>query len=148
MNNEQQMYGDNNTQNRPYGQLNTNRSLLKYVLYCIITLGFYQFVFFIGISTDINTIAGRYDRKKTMNYIVMLLLAVVTFGIAMIVWYHNISNRIGDEARRRGISSDFSASTFWLWFMLGSLILVGPFIYLHKLADTSNQIADHYNYYG
>lgn len=69
----------------------------------------------------------------------------ITFGIASIVWYHRISDRIGDELRRRGISYNFGASDFWLWNVIGSLIIVGPFIYLHKLAKAMNLLAEDYN---
>ena len=43
----QQFYG-------PVRQLNTRRGLLKLILLSIITFGIYPFVFFSGISEDIN----------------------------------------------------------------------------------------------
>ena len=52
---------------QPYGpvrQLNTRRGLLKLILLTIITFGIYPFVFFSGISEDINLIASRFDGKK------------------------------------------------------------------------------------
>ncbi len=48
----------------PAVQLPTNRSLLKFVLLSIITLGIYGLVVMTKISTEINTIAGPYDNKK------------------------------------------------------------------------------------
>lgn len=50
----QQFYG-------PVRQLNTRRGLLKLILLSIITFGIYPFVFFSGISEDINLIASRFD---------------------------------------------------------------------------------------
>jgi hypothetical protein len=136
-------------QGAPVGQLKTNRSLLKLILLSFITFGIYQIVVMSGISTDINVIASRYDGKKTMHFcLLMFLVAPLTGGIAMFVWYHRISNRIGDELRRRGISSDFNASTFWLWYVLGSLIFVGPFIYLHKMCNNMNELCMNYNVKG
>lgn len=54
------------TQNSPgpARQLKTNRSLLKYILLSIITFGIYGIVVMSNISSDINTIASRYDGKK------------------------------------------------------------------------------------
>lgn len=49
---------------------------------------------------------------------------------------------------RRGIAYDFDASTFWLWGVLGSLIVVGPFIYTHKLLKAMNLLAANYNIRG
>lgn len=48
----------------PAVQLPTNRSLLKFILLSIITLGIYGLVVMTKISTEINTIASPYDNKK------------------------------------------------------------------------------------
>lgn len=80
----QQPYGQ-----QPYGpvrQLNTRRGLLKLILLSIITFGIYPFVFFSGISEDINLIASRFDGKKTMHYCLMaFIIGPLTFGIGFIV---------------------------------------------------------------
>jgi len=133
----------------PVGQLNTNRGLLKFILLSIVTLGIYSIIFFCGISNDINVVASRYDGRKTMHFALLLfLVGPITLGIAYFVWYHKISNRIGSELNRRGINYPLNASTFWLWNILGSLIIVGPFVYLYKLATGMNKVAEHYNING
>lgn len=133
----------------PVGQLRTNRGLLKFILLSIITFGIYGIVVMSNVGTDINAIAGRYDGKKTMHYcLVAFVFSWLTLGIVPIVWYHKISNRIGNELTRRGISYSFSAKTFWLWGVLGSLILAGPFIYMHKLLKSMNLLAENYNVNG
>ena len=133
----------------PVGQLKTNRSLLKYILLSIVTFGIYGLVVMSAASTDINTIASRYDGKKTMHYcLVVFIFAGLTLGIVPLVWNHKISARIGNELTRRGISYNFGASTFWLWGILGGMIVVGPFIYLHKLLKSMNLLAEHYNVNG
>ncbi|HNX15703.1 MAG TPA: DUF4234 domain-containing protein [Oscillospiraceae bacterium] len=149
---QQQNYQANNYQqpiyrsSAPVGQLKTNRGLGWFILYSIITFGIYPIVFFTGISNDINVIASRYDGRKTMHYcLLFFLVAPITFGIAGLVWSHNISDRIGNELKRRRIPYNFSSSDFWLWGFLGSLIIVGPFIYIHKLAEAINQLAINYN---
>jgi hypothetical protein len=133
----------------PVGQLKTNRGLAKLILLSLITFGIYPIVFFSGISSDINIIASRYDGRKTMHFcLLMFLVGPLTRGIGYLVWYHRISDRIGSELRRRGIFYNFGAGDFWLWSIIGSIIVVGPFVYLHKLAKASNLIAGHYNIYG
>ncbi|MCL2222457.1 MAG: DUF4234 domain-containing protein [Oscillospiraceae bacterium] len=133
----------------PVGQLKTNRSILKYILLSIVTFGIYPIVFYSGISSDINVVANRYDGKKTMHYaLLFFLIGPLTLGIGYFVWFHKISNRIGGEVERRGINYTLSASTFWLWFVLGSLIIVGPFIYGHKLCVALNTLSEHYNING
>ncbi len=133
----------------PVGQISTTRGLLKYILLSIITCGIYSLVVMSSISSEINTIASRYDGKKTMHFCLLaFIIAPITCGIATFVWYHRISERIGNELRRRGIFYSFGASDYWLWSILGSLIFVGPFIYMHKLFKAMNLLAGHYNVNG
>lgn len=133
----------------PVGQLKTNRGLLKFILLGIITFGIYPLVFYSSISSDVNIICSRYDGRKTMHYcLLFFIISPITFGIASIVWAHNISERIGNEIRRRGIVYSFGATDYWLWNVLGSLIVVGPFIYLHKLAKAMNLLSADYNVKG
>ena len=135
--------------NAPVGQLKTNRSLLRFILLSIVTLGIYSIVFFSGISENINAIASRYDGKKTMHFCLLFFLSgPITAGIAVLVWYHRISARIGSELQRRGINYSFDAGTFWIWNILGSLIVVGPFVYVHKLATAMNLLCENYNING
>ncbi len=145
----QQPYGQ--PQYQQYGaarMLNTSRGLLKFILLNIITFGIYSLVFYSGISEDINVIA-RMDGKKTMHYCLMFfLIGPLTFGIGFLVWYHNISSRMGNELIRRGIMYSFGAVDYWLWGILGSFILIGPFVYIHKLAKASALLAADYNMRG
>lgn len=132
--------------NAPAKKLNTKRGLLKLILLSIITFGIYGLVAMSGVSSDINIIASRYDGKKTMHYcLLVFIFSWLTFGIAPIVWMHRICNRIGNEAKRRGIDYSFSAADYWLWGVIGSVIVVGPFVFLHKFFKASNLIAADYN---
>jgi len=129
----------------PAGQLKTNRGLGKVIGLSIITFGIYALIFYNSLSNDINTIASRYDNKRTMNGILMLFLSPFTLGILALVWNHKLCERIGNELGRRGINLDISTKTFWLWGFVGTMFIVGPFIYLHKLCDAMNKLSEHYN---
>lgn len=133
----------------PVGQLKTNRSLLKFILLSLITFGIYGIVVMSNVSSDINTITSRYDGKKTMHYcLVLFIFSWLTLGIVPLVWGHRLANRIGAELRRRGINYQFGAGTFWGWGILGTLIIVGPFIYSHKLLKSMNLLSADYNVNG
>lgn len=133
----------------PVAQLKTDRGLVKFILLSLVTLGIYSIVYYSCISSDINIIASRYDGKKTMHFCLMsFILTPITLGIYTLVWYHQLSNRIGAELKRRGIDFDFGAKDFWLWNILGSLIFVGPFIYVHKLCKTMNLLSEDFNMRG
>ena len=133
----------------PANQLKTNRSLLKYILISMITFGIYAIVVDSAVSSDINIIASKYDGKNTMHFCLMsFVFSPLTLGIYAFIWYHKISNRIGNELARRGINYNFSATDFWLWGILGSFIIIGPFIYKHKMLASMNMLAEDYNIKG
>lgn len=135
--------------NAPVVKLKTNRGLLKTILLSIITFGIYPLVLYSTISTDINLIASRYDGKKTMHFCLLtFIVAPITLGIGAIVWCHRISARIGNELARRGIAYSFGAGSFWGWNVLGSLIAIGPFVYIHKLLKAMNLLCADYNVNG
>jgi len=135
--------------NTPRAQLCTSRGLAKTILLSMVTFGIYGIYVMSKVSEDINIIATRYDGQKTNHYCLMFFLfSWLTLGIAPLVWFHKISNRIGAELVRRNIPYSFDASTYWLWSFLGSFIVVGPFVYLHKLLKAMNMLSASYNYYG
>ena len=143
------MYKTCHTEDSSRRQRQLEQGLLKALLLSIITFGIYPLVVMSSISSDINIVASRYDGKKTMHFCLLVFIIVpLTFGIAGIVWYHRISNRIGNELKRRGISYSFSAADFWLWNVIGSIIFIGPFVYLHKMFKAVNKMNADYNING
>ena len=127
-------------------QLTTNRGLLKFIIYSIITLGIYPIVCFSKISTEINYVASKHDHRETMHYcLIYFLFSWLTFGIVPLVWWNNICGRIGVELRTRGIDYSFGAGTFWGWEICGFLIFVGPFIFTYKLLKAMNKLNADYN---
>lgn len=130
----------------PMRLMKNDRAMWKLIVFGIITCGIYTIVFWSGVGEDMNVMASRRDGKKTMHYcLVFFLLQEITCGIFSLVWFHQLTQRIGDEARARGMQTDLGASTFWLWNILGSFIIVGPFIYANKVCEAMNFIANSYN---
>src|SRR5690625_919955 len=124
----------------------TNRSLTKYILLGFITFGIYQIWVVARGGEDLNAIASRWDNKRSMNYWLMFFIIIpITLGIAYLVWWHKTSDRIGSEQQRRGLQRTVSSSDFWLWGILGGLIVVGPFIFYHKWLHAMNAICADYN---
>jgi hypothetical protein len=101
------------------------------------------------ISREINIVASKYDGRTTTNALwIILLWSWLTGGIASIVWTHCICNRIGNELQRRQVPKTFGASDFWGWCILGALIYVGPFIFVHKFMHAMNHLNADYNQKG
>lgn len=144
---------DQNFQNGQYiirrDFLKTDRNLILFLVFSVITCHIYSLFFMASLVDDLNYVAFPRDGRRTMNYwLLVFVIAPITCGIAYWVWMHNLSNRVGEEARSRGIQTDFSAVSFWLWNVLGSFIVIGPFIYLFKLFETMNAICTDYNQKG
>lgn len=138
-----------NATNSPALQLRTSRGLLKMVLLGLVTLGIYPLVVESHIGEELNLIASPHDGKRTMHFcLIYFIFSWLTLGIVLFVWYHRTSNRMGDELKRRGIDYSFSATDFWLWDILGSLIIIGPFIYVAKRMKAMNLINEDYNQKG
>mgnify|MGYP002859799070 CR=1 FL=1 len=131
---------------RPTLQLRTNRGLAKMFFLGLITLGIYPLVVESHISEELNMVISKYDGRHTMHYcLIVFIFSWMTMGIASIVWTHRTCDRMHNELLRRGIQYDFGASDFWLWNMLGSLIFVGPFVFVHKRMKAMNMINADYN---
>ncbi|MBR6550384.1 MAG: DUF4234 domain-containing protein [Paludibacteraceae bacterium] len=126
-------------------QLPTSRSWWKFILLSPITLGIYPLVVMFKIADEINAVAGPHDGLKTMDYVWVLVLSPFTLGILPFVWFHKLANRMGAELHRRGIAYDFSASTFWLWSVVGALIGVGPIVFIAKFLKAMNLLNADYN---
>ena len=125
--------------------MRTNRSLLKFILLSIVTLGIYGIWVFCESVTSLN-IAAVKDGRRTNDYLfATTVLGILTVGIYTMVWYHKMSNRVSDELYNRGIDYKFNASTYWLWCILGCLIIVGPFVYTYKFLNSMNMICEDYN---
>lgn len=125
--------------------LQTNRSMWKLVILSILTLGFYSIFFFIPLSGDLDEVDPKRERGKTMNYIVAYILSFFTCSIVIAVWHYYIAGRVEEALQRRSIDYDFGTGEFWKWYFFGSFILVGPFVYFHKLCRAMNLLCESYN---
>lgn len=126
-------------------RLATNRSMWKLMILNILTFGLYSILFFIPFSFDLDKIAPKRDHTKTFNYLFAYLLSMLTFSIFLLFWHHQISERVEEALSARGVSYDFGTGDFWVWYCLGSLFVVGPFVYFHKLCRAMNLLCRDYN---
>lgn len=145
----QQYYYPYGEQKAPVSQLKTNRSLSKYILLNIVTLGVWGVVCMTCLADDVNDIATKHDGAKTTNFLLsFIVLSPITLGIYFFVWNHNFAKRIRNELIRRKLDISFGARDFWLYGVLGSFVIVGPFVYVKKLFDAVNALSEHYNVFG
>lgn len=86
------------------------------------------------------------DGKETKNYIIVLLLSLVTCGIYYWIWLYNVGNRIQENGPRYGVTFTENGSTILLWMIIGSLLCgIGTFYGLYILVKNMNILAQRYN---
>lgn len=133
-------YSNNGGQIRRF--FKQDRSFVAWFFLNLITGGIYGLVVMYFIVSDVNEICSPRDGKKTHSYLLMVFLfSWLTLGIYPLVWWHGFSNRVGDALQSRGYPRMLSAGTFWGWNVLGSLILVGPWIFDYKMLQAINTLA-------
>ena len=121
-----------------------NRSLIGLVLLSIVTFGIYGLYWIYKIAKDVNTICQG-DGKKTAGLIKYWLLGIITFGIYQLIWVYMLGDRLQDNAQKYNITIKESGGTVLLWLILGSFIIIGPFIALHIIIKNTNALANEYN---
>lgn len=136
--------GNGNPGYAPYF-LKTDRSLLFYILLCIITCGFYHWYFIYSVARDMN-IACAGDGRNTTHFLPWLLLNFITCGIYHWFWMYSLGNRLSYNAPRYGMNFQESGTTILLWMLCGVFLCgIGPFIALYILIKNINLICGAYN---
>ncbi|MBQ4119253.1 MAG: prolipoprotein diacylglyceryl transferase [Clostridia bacterium] len=119
------------------------KNIFKTIFLFLVTFGIYGIVVMTSVSKDVNRLVTPNDNKRTMNYcLLFFLVGWLTLGIGYIIWYYRLTKRIANELTRRNIDYLFTKDDFWLWNVLGIMVLIGPIIYLHKLFTAINLIND------
>ena len=120
------------------------RGLVKLILLSIITFGIYGLYWIYKLAKDVNKICEG-DGKKTGGLLKLILLGMITFGIYCIVWIYMLGDRLQDNGPKYNITIKESGGTVLLWYLLGSFIIVGPFIAYYIIIKNTNALADEYN---
>lgn len=121
-------------------RLPTNKGLLKYVFFGILTLGIYDLFIISRIAKELNVSCAE-DGKHTATILPYILLSIVTLGIYGIVWHCKVCGRMC----RTG-EGTISGAGYLLWSWLGSMLFgIGPFVATYKLLHSVNNVNEKYN---
>ncbi len=132
---------------QPYSReiLQTDRSLVAYILFTIITCGIYSYYFIYKMAHDVN-IACEGDGEVTGGLVAFIVLSFLTCGIYSWVWYYKLGNRLANNAPRYGLYFAENGASVLLWCIIGSFACgVGPFIAMYILIKNTNAICMAYN---
>ncbi|MDR1316717.1 MAG: DUF4234 domain-containing protein [Spirochaetales bacterium] len=123
------------------------RSFPVTIILSIITFGLYWLFWIYKLAADMNAICAG-DGRKTRGTIAYLVFGFLTLGIYNLVWLYMLGDRLYDVAPRFGLNFKESGGTLLLWMILGSIIVIGPFIALYIIIKNINELAEKYNALG
>jgi len=96
-------------------------------------------------TEDINTVCEG-DGNPSPNYIIVILLSVITCGIYTYVWFYKQGNRLQAIAPKYNLSIQENGTSILLWMLFGAVLCgIGPFIAYNILLKNMNAIANVYN---
>ena len=125
--------------------LKTNRSTVAYFFLGLFTFEIYSIYMWYNCVKSLNIVAER-DGKRTTNFLLMILLTICTLGLYYFIWNHNFTKRIHDEQKRRNLHASVAPRDFWIWdVFLAPALLIGPYIYAHKVFNAMNALCADYN---
>ena len=122
----------------------TDRSLIAYIAFTILTCGIYAWWFTYKLAQDMNTVCN--DGDKTPGLAVYILLSMVTCGIYSYYWQYKIGNRQQLNAPAYGFTIQENGTTILLWDILGAFLCgIGPFVAMNIIIKNMNMLAGAYN---
>ncbi len=125
--------------------IDTNRSLLKYIVFSILTCGIYSYWFIYKMAQDVNIICDG-DGQKTGGLVKFILLSMVTCGIYAWFWYYKLGNRLAENAPKYNLCFSENGTTVIMWMIFGSLLCgIGAFVAMNILIKNTNALARAYN---
>lgn len=120
-----------------------NRRLWKLILFTIPTFGIYNIVFWFRFTKDLNQMNN--EEKPLKNYILVLFLSIITFGIYRWVWFFYLADRIQTTGQNMGMKIGPGAGTTLTIRLFGTFILIGPLISNYWVIKNMNKVAKEYN---
>ena len=123
------------------------KSVFKFFLLSIITLGIYAIVFWHKLGKNVNSLCEG-DGKKTMKYGFAFFLSVITFGVYGIIWKVKLAERLKVNAEHYELMIPEGGTEIALFSTLG-LIALGAGIPISSfiIIKNYNMIANAFNAY-
>lgn len=127
-------------------RVSTDRSLVTYIIFNILTCGIYGYYFLYAMARDVNIMCEG-DGEQTSGLVVFILLSFVTCGFYALYWYYKLANRLANNAPKYGMNFQENGTTILMWYLVGLLLCgIGPYVAMHILIKNTNALAAAYNH--
>ena len=125
--------------------LKTNRSLVKYIIFSILTCGIYSCYFIHSIAKDMNIMCDG-DGEHTRGFWGYLFLSIFTCGIYSFIWYYQLGDRMARNKHKYHCKFTENGATILLWLLLGSFVMpILSYVSLYIIIKNINEMAEGYN---
>ena len=121
-----------------------DRNIALFILLSIVTCGIYPLVFWYQVADDMNKMCDG-DGEKTQGGGLLILLFLCTCGIYQFIWFYQLAERLQKNGAKFNLEFSEDGTTVLLWMLLGSLIIVGPYIAYYFMINNLNKLAAAYN---
>ncbi len=137
------MNADNNT--KPARRLNDERSIVKFIIFSIITFGIYDIWYFYHLINDVHILF--YDEDEPLpKYPKYLLYSIFTLGIYNIYYWLKVTDKMRSEARKRKLDIELSTSLIILSLVFSYALSGLPGLCAYAIIFKAlNVIAEDYN---
>ena len=123
--------------------LKTNRGFWKLFFLTIITLGIYSLFFIHNMAKEANIVDE--NGKHVGGLLAYIFLSLITLGIYSLYWNYKVCEKFGFSVIASGGKPRITGGGWLLWYLVGSLIIVGPIVALVKQIHLWNDANAAYN---
>lgn len=108
------------------------------LLLVIVTLGIYGYVWQYKVFKEVDNEHG-YEHEQIWFWLGLFLSLIYIGIIFAIVYMVKEINKLNKARQSRGMMPGITPGVFYLWGILGALIIVGPFIAYYQLQKSLNE---------
>ena len=108
------------------------RSIVKAVIFSLITCGIYGCYWFVKLTDEAHEAAGR---QTTASGLMALLFSLVTCGIYLLYWMYKMGETVNEAKHRRGMHADGNDPILYLFLTFVGLGIVSEALIQSALND-------------
>ena len=126
-------------------ELRENRSIIKFIIFGILTFGIYEFWTIHTLAKDVNTICTL-QKQKTTGLAKYIIFSLLTLGIYRVFWWYRISDMLNRQVLKRGLNCKVSPGMVLASFVLGYFVMgICTFVGIHQVLEATNELSNDYN---
>jgi hypothetical protein len=120
------------------------RSLVGFIILSIITFGLYGLYWIYKLAKDVNLMCEG-DGKNTGGLFKCIFFGIITLSIYNFVWLYMLGDRLQENAPKYNLAFKEGGGAVLLWYVVGSIIVIGPLIATYIIIKNTNALAREFN---